>query len=146
MEIGWARCPAPGLGHQSAQRAGQENAGKQTAHHNADDTATLLIRGEVRGHLKRHLADFLGPTILVSHDPVDAMVLADRLGPNASRSSSVSGLARSPVPAASVLLGLACGAVSRIADIEKESWVFVAAPAAYMNPFARSFCMAFRSW
>lgn len=36
-------------------------------------------RGEVRGHLKRHLADFAGPALMVTHDPVDAMVLADRL-------------------------------------------------------------------
>jgi molybdate transport system ATP-binding protein len=36
-------------------------------------------RGEVRAHLRRHLSEFTGPTLLVTHDPVDAMVLADRL-------------------------------------------------------------------
>lgn len=36
-------------------------------------------RLEVRSELRRHLADFGGVTILVTHDPLDAMVLADRL-------------------------------------------------------------------
>jgi ABC-type nitrate/sulfonate/bicarbonate transport system ATPase subunit len=29
--------------------------------------------------LKRHLADFTGPCLLVTHDPLEALVLADRL-------------------------------------------------------------------
>jgi len=33
----------------------------------------------VRAELRRHLADFGGCTVLVSHDPVDAMALADRV-------------------------------------------------------------------
>ncbi|MEV4475283.1 ABC transporter ATP-binding protein [Nonomuraea salmonea] len=33
----------------------------------------------VRSQLRRHLADFDGATVLVTHDPLDAMVLADRL-------------------------------------------------------------------
>ncbi len=33
----------------------------------------------VRGELRRQLAEFGGATILVTHDPVDAIVLADRL-------------------------------------------------------------------
>ncbi len=33
----------------------------------------------VRGELRRHLADFDGAAIVVTHDPVDAAVLADRL-------------------------------------------------------------------
>ena len=33
----------------------------------------------VRAELRRHLADFAGCTVLVSHDPVDAMALADRV-------------------------------------------------------------------
>jgi molybdate transport system ATP-binding protein len=33
----------------------------------------------VRSELRRHLADFDGATVLVTHDPLDAMVLADRL-------------------------------------------------------------------
>lgn len=36
-------------------------------------------RLDVRGELGRHLAGFAGPSILVTHDPLDAMVLADRL-------------------------------------------------------------------
>lgn len=33
----------------------------------------------VRAELRRHLAEFAGCTVLVSHDPVDAMALADRV-------------------------------------------------------------------
>jgi molybdate transport system ATP-binding protein len=36
-------------------------------------------RLEVRGELRRHLADFRGPSIVVTHDPLEAMVMADRL-------------------------------------------------------------------
>ncbi len=36
-------------------------------------------RIEVRAELRRHLADYPGTTVLVTHDPLDAMVLADRL-------------------------------------------------------------------
>ena len=36
-------------------------------------------RAQVRSDLRRHLADFAGCTLLVTHDPLDAMVLADRL-------------------------------------------------------------------
>ncbi|MEW9550719.1 ABC transporter ATP-binding protein [Nonomuraea sp. NPDC050783] len=36
-------------------------------------------RLEIRSRLRRHLADFDGVTVLVTHDPLDAMVLADRL-------------------------------------------------------------------
>jgi molybdate transport system ATP-binding protein len=36
-------------------------------------------RLEVRAELRRHLANFAGPTLLITHDPLDAMVLADRL-------------------------------------------------------------------
>ncbi|QFY07039.1 ATP-binding cassette domain-containing protein [Nonomuraea phyllanthi] len=36
-------------------------------------------RLEIRSHLRRHLEDFDGATVLVTHDPLDAMVLADRL-------------------------------------------------------------------
>jgi molybdate transport system ATP-binding protein len=36
-------------------------------------------RVEVRGFLRQHLADFSGPVLLVTHDPLEAMVLADRL-------------------------------------------------------------------
>lgn len=40
------------------------------------DAAT---RAEVRSMLRHHLADFPGVTVMVTHDPIDAMVLADRL-------------------------------------------------------------------
>lgn len=36
-------------------------------------------RLEVRSGLRRHLAEFQGATVLVTHDPLDAMVLCDRL-------------------------------------------------------------------
>jgi molybdate transport system ATP-binding protein len=36
-------------------------------------------RVEVRGFLRAHLSAFAGPAVLVTHDPLEAMVLADRL-------------------------------------------------------------------
>ena len=33
----------------------------------------------MRAELRRHLAEFAGSTVLVTHDPVDAMALADRV-------------------------------------------------------------------
>ncbi|SEH01173.1 molybdate transport system ATP-binding protein [Nonomuraea solani] len=36
-------------------------------------------RLEIRSQLRRHLNEFDGATVLVTHDPLDAMVLADRL-------------------------------------------------------------------
>ncbi|GII26187.1 ABC transporter ATP-binding protein [Planosporangium mesophilum] len=36
-------------------------------------------RLDTRAHLRRHLAEHPGVTILVTHDPVDAMILADRI-------------------------------------------------------------------
>ena len=36
-------------------------------------------RIDVRGELRGHLHEFAGPTLLVTHDPLDALVLADRL-------------------------------------------------------------------
>ena len=36
-------------------------------------------RLDTRAHLRRHLAAHPGPTMLVTHDPLDAMMLADRL-------------------------------------------------------------------
>jgi molybdate transport system ATP-binding protein len=40
------------------------------------DARTRLL---VRGELRRQLAEFTGATVVVTHDPVDAIVLADRL-------------------------------------------------------------------
>jgi len=40
------------------------------------DAGTRL---ETRAQLREHLRDFTGPTLVVTHDPVEAMVLADRL-------------------------------------------------------------------
>lgn len=40
------------------------------------DTRTRL---EVRTQLRRHLADFDGPVLMVSHDPIEAMVMTDEL-------------------------------------------------------------------
>jgi molybdate transport system ATP-binding protein len=56
----------------------------------AADPAMLLLdeplaaldartRLEVRTELRRHLADFPGPVLLVTHDPLEAMVMTDRL-------------------------------------------------------------------
>jgi molybdate transport system ATP-binding protein len=36
-------------------------------------------RLDVQTELRRHLADFAGPCLLVTHDPLEALVLADRL-------------------------------------------------------------------
>ena len=36
-------------------------------------------RFEVRTELRRHLTEFAGPTLIVTHDPLEAMVMADRL-------------------------------------------------------------------
>lgn len=39
----------------------------------------VQTRAQVQGELARHLAEFPGPTLLVTHDPVEALVLADRI-------------------------------------------------------------------
>jgi molybdate transport system ATP-binding protein len=39
----------------------------------------VATRGEVRRELRRHLASFGGIRLLVTHDPIDALALADRL-------------------------------------------------------------------
>ncbi|MGI8665797.1 MAG: ABC transporter ATP-binding protein [Jatrophihabitans sp.] len=36
-------------------------------------------RAQVRAELGRHLAEFAGPTLVVTHDPLEAMMLTDRL-------------------------------------------------------------------
>ena len=46
-----------------------------------EPTAALDARTrlEVRADLRRHLSAFTGPTLLVTHDPLEALVMADRL-------------------------------------------------------------------
>ncbi len=47
-----------------------------------DEPLSALDAGarlDVQTELKRHLADFTGPCLLVTHDPLEALVLADRL-------------------------------------------------------------------
>ena len=69
----------------AARRSGSRWPGRWPA-----DPALLLLdeplaaldaetRLDVRAELRDHLADFAGPTLLVTHDPLEAMVLADRL-------------------------------------------------------------------
>jgi molybdate transport system ATP-binding protein len=58
--------------------------------HRAGEPALLLLdepltaldaqtRLDVQSELRQHLADFAGPCLLVTHDPLEALVLADRL-------------------------------------------------------------------
>ena len=67
----------------------------------AADPAMLLLdeplsaldartRLEVRGELRRHLDDFAGPVLLVTHDPLEAMVMTDRLRRDRGRARSCS--------------------------------------------------------
>ncbi len=77
----------------------------------ATDPALLLLdeplaaldagtRMQVRAELRRHLADYQGCALLVTHDALDAMVLADRLvvleGGRAVQSGMPTEVARSP--------------------------------------------------
>lgn len=39
----------------------------------------VQTRAEVQGELREHLTAYDGPTLLVTHDPVEALVLADRI-------------------------------------------------------------------
>ncbi|WP_157635715.1 ABC transporter ATP-binding protein, partial [Nostocoides japonicum] len=83
-----------GLGGLGDRRPGQISGGQAQrvalARALASDPAVLLLdeplaaldsrtRVETRGTLRRHLADFPGPVAVVTHDPIDAMVLADRI-------------------------------------------------------------------
>jgi len=36
-------------------------------------------RLDVRAHLRNHLDEFIGPVLIITHDPLDAMIMADRL-------------------------------------------------------------------
>ncbi|NYJ05288.1 molybdate transport system ATP-binding protein [Geodermatophilus daqingensis] len=83
-----------GLGDLATSKPGQLSGGQAQraalARALATDPAVLLLdeplsaldartRLTVRAELRRHLAAFAGSTVLVSHDPVDAMALADRV-------------------------------------------------------------------
>jgi molybdate transport system ATP-binding protein len=39
----------------------------------------VQTRAEVQAELRTHLAEFIGPTLLVTHDPVEAVMLASRI-------------------------------------------------------------------
>jgi molybdate transport system ATP-binding protein len=39
----------------------------------------VQTRAEVQGELRRHLGEFDGPTVFVTHDPVEALLLASRI-------------------------------------------------------------------
>jgi molybdate transport system ATP-binding protein len=39
----------------------------------------VQTRAQVQGELREHLAAFAGPTLLVTHDPIEALLLADRI-------------------------------------------------------------------
>jgi molybdate transport system ATP-binding protein len=83
-----------GLGEHAAQRPGQLSGGQAQrvalARALAVRPRLLLLdeplaaldartRLEVRAQLRRHLAGHDGATVLVTHDPLDAMVLAERI-------------------------------------------------------------------
>jgi molybdate transport system ATP-binding protein len=83
-----------GLAELADRRPGQLSGGQAQraalARALAPEPALLLLdeplsaldartRLTVRAELRHHLADFTGSTVLVTHDPVDAMALADRV-------------------------------------------------------------------
>jgi molybdate transport system ATP-binding protein len=83
-----------GLAELAARKPGQLSGGQAQrvalARALAADPGLLLLdeplaaldartRLEVRGELRRHLSAFGGPSLVVTHDPLEAMVLTDRL-------------------------------------------------------------------
>ncbi len=83
-----------GLGELASRRPVQLSGGQAQrvalARALAADPALLLLdeplaaldartRLEVRAELRSHLAEFAGPTLLITHDPLEAMVMTDRL-------------------------------------------------------------------
>ena len=77
-------------GRKPDQLSGGQAQGVALARALAGQPALLLLdeplsaldagtRLDVQSELKRHLADFAGPCLLVTHDPLEALVLADQL-------------------------------------------------------------------
>jgi molybdate transport system ATP-binding protein len=62
-----------------------------------------VTRQDVRTQLAAHLREFSGPTLLVTHDPIDALVLADRVvvleGGRVTQSGTTHEVARRPATA-----------------------------------------------
>ncbi|HUG83199.1 MAG TPA: ABC transporter ATP-binding protein [Euzebya sp.] len=60
----------------------------------------VQARSSVRRELRRHLADFAGPVLLVTHEPLEALALADRLivleGGRVTQSGDAATVARHP--------------------------------------------------
>ena len=84
-------------------------------------------RMTVRADLRRHLEDFDGVTVLVTHDPLDALVLADHLvvveGGRVVQSGTPAEVARSPrtdyvarLVGLNLMLGVADGTAVALAD------------------------------
>jgi molybdate transport system ATP-binding protein len=83
-----------GLSELARRRPGQLSGGQAQrvalARALACDPSALLLdeplaaldvqtRAEVQGELREHLAGFSGPTLLVTHDPIEALLLASRI-------------------------------------------------------------------
>jgi molybdate transport system ATP-binding protein len=83
-----------GIGELSARKPGELSGGQAQrvalARALATDPGLLLLdeplaaldartKLEIRAELRRHLSDFPGATLLVTHDPLEAMVMTDRL-------------------------------------------------------------------
>lgn len=71
----------------------------------------VKAKADVRDFLRQHLADWSGPTVLVTHDPLEAMLLADRIsvleGGRITQSGTPAEVARRPVsPYVARLVGL----------------------------------------
>jgi len=116
-----------GLADRAGQRPGSLSGGQAQrvalARALAPDPGLLLLdeplsaldtttRAEVRRHLRAHLGAFAGPVVLVTHDPVDALTLTDRLvvldGGRAVQEGTAAEVARRPrTPWVADLVGLA---------------------------------------
>lgn len=102
-------------------------------------------RASVRSLLRRHLADYAGAVVLVTHDPMDAMVLADRVvvleGGHAVQAGTPADVARRPAStyvaqlvgvnilrgdAVNGVVALTDGGDVRIADLDMSGPVIVA--------------------